>query len=349
LAKYSGFDHQMNLIDDSIGESAKILLKEAGFNLDIKAIESIHQGGNNQLYHVTNGSQAFILKKYFQHSEDKRNRLATEFSFLEYACRATPQFVPKPFSKNDTDFTALYEFIEGIKIRTQKDIRNHHIAACGEFIAGLNEPSKHNGLSLMNASEACFSINDHLNTIDGRINELTINTSQDDRLKLVLNQIQKHWHSIKEKVLKETNSLQISIEAILPQEKRIVSPSDFGFHNAIIQKNGLIKFIDFEYAGWDDPAKLVGDFFGQVAITINQKHINNLITSCFQYLSFNEIDVKRICLLIDSYKIKWCCIVLNIFLNKNLSRRLFSNPSLDVNALKLSQLNKATKILESLV
>jgi len=339
----------MSLVDESIRESAKILLKDAGFNLGIKAIEPIHQGGNNQLYRVTNGSENFILKKYFQHSEDKRNRLATEFSFLEYAYKATPEFVPKPFSKNDADFTALYEFIEGIKIKSEQDVRNHHITACGEFIAGINDPSKHNGLSLMNASEACFSIIDHLNTIDERINELTINTSQDDQLKLVLNQIQDHWLNIKEKVLKESNALQISIEAILPQEKRIISPSDFGFHNAIIQKNGLIKFIDFEYAGWDDPAKLVGDFFGQVAIPASAKFVDDFIASCFKHPSFTEFDANRMYLLIDSYKIKWCYIVLNIFLNKNLSRRLFSNPSLDVNALKLSQLNKATKILESLV
>jgi hypothetical protein len=339
----------MSLVDESVRESAKNLLKEAGFESNIKAIDPIHQGGNNQLYRVINNSQDFVLKKYFQHSEDKRNRLAAEFSFLEFAHKTTPQFVPKPFSKNDTDFTALYEFIVGIKIGSEQDIRNHHIAACGKFIAGLNDPSKHNGLSLMNASEACFSINDHLKTIDNRIRELAINSTPDIQLNKVLNKIQDRWLNIKEKVLKESNALQISIEAILPLEKRIISPSDFGFHNAIIQETGLIKFIDFEYAGWDDPAKLVGDFFGQVAIPVNQKHINILITSCFQHLLFNEIDVKRVCLLIDSYKIKWCCIVLNIFLNKNLSRRLFSNPSLDVNELKLSQLNKATKILESLV
>jgi thiamine kinase-like enzyme len=161
--------------------------------------------------------------------------------------------------------------------------------------------------------------------------------------------IKDHWFSIKEKVLNECDALKISVEAILPLENRVISPSDFGFHNAIIQETGLIKFIDFEYAGWDDPAKLVGDFFGQVAIPINQKHLDMFLTSCFQHSILNQRDAKRICLLIDSYKIKWCCIVLSVFLSKNLSRRLFSNPSLDVNALKSSQLSKATKILESLI
>ena len=339
----------MSIVDESVRESAKNLLKEAGFESNIKAIEPIHQGGNNQLYHITNSSQDFVLKKYFQHPEDKRNRLAAEFSFLEFAHKTTPQFVPKPFSKNDLEFTALYEFIDGIKIRSEQEVENHHIAACGEFVAGLNQLSKYDVSSITNASEACFSINDHLNTIDKRISELATNTTLDIQLNKVLSKIQDHWFSIKEKVLNECDALQISVEAILPLKNRVISPSDFGFHNAIIQETGLIKFIDFEYAGWDDPAKLVGDFFGQVAIPINKKHVDIFIGSCFQHLLLSEIDTIRICLLIDSYKIKWCCIVLNIFLEKNLNRRLFSNPNLDIATLKSTQLSKSTKILESLI
>jgi fructosamine-3-kinase len=339
----------MNLVDESIRESGKNLLKEAGFNSNIKEIESICLGGNNQLYRVTNGSQNFILKKYFQHSEDNRNRLAAEFSFLEFAYKMTTQFVPKPFAKNDIEFTALYEFVDGIKIRTEQDVNKHHIEACGEFIAALNHPSKRNdALSALNASEACFSINDHLNTIDKRINEFTINTSHDHQLKLVLNKIQNHWFSIKEKVLNECDALQISINAILPLEKRIISPSDFGFHNAIIQNNGMIKFIDFEYAGWDDPAKLVGDFFGQVAIPIDSKYLDIFLLVFFKKLSFSDLDLMRIRLLINCYKIKWCCIVLNIFIEKNLKRRLFSNPNLDITTLKNAQLGKASKILDGI-
>ena len=338
----------MSIVDESVRESAKNLLKEAGFESNIKAIEPIHQGGNNQLYRVTNSSQDFVLKKYFQHSEDKRNRLAAEFSFLEFAHKTTPQFVPKPFAKNATEFTALYDFVNVTKIRSEQDVKKHHIAACGEFIAGLNQLSKYDVSSITNASEACFSINEHLNTIDKRISELAINSSPDNHLSMVLNKIQDHWFSIKEKVFNECDALQISVEAILPLENRIISPSDFGFHNAIIQETGLIKFIDFEYAGWDDPAKLVGDFFGQVAIPVSVKYMDDFIASCFKHPSFTELDSNRIYLLIDSYKIKWCCIVLNIFLEKNLSRRFFSNPNLNISALKIHQLHKASKILNGI-
>ena len=41
-------------------------------------------------------------------------------------------------------------------------------------------------------------------------------------------------------------------------QKKIISPSDIGFHN-VLKNQGKVNFIDFEYAGWDDPRKLLSD------------------------------------------------------------------------------------------
>lgn len=338
----------MSLVDKDLYASAAHLLEIAGFNASFSSIEPIHQGGNNQIFHIKDVNQDFILKKYFQHPEDKRNRLEAEYSFLEFAYKQTPQYVPKPFSKDDSKFVALYEFIDGVKITSPEDIKNHHIEACVQFISDLNQPSKFDNTKINNASEACFSINDHLNAIDNRINELIVMSGNHEELKEVMNQIHDKWVNIKDRALKDCAMLQISTEKTIPLDKRVISPSDFGFHNALIQNNGAIKFIDFEYAGWDDPAKLTGDFFGQVAIPINPQYQNFFLNSCFKEPSFTQLETKRIRLLIDSYKIKWCCIVLNIFISKNLSRRLFSSPTLDIPHLQSLQLNKAAKILESL-
>ena len=46
------------------------------------------------------------------------------------------------------------------------------------------------------------------------------------------------------------------VTAVLDIADRCVSPSDFGFHNAIVRGSGEICFIDFEYAGWDDSAQV---------------------------------------------------------------------------------------------
>ena len=56
----------------------------------------------------------------------------------------------------------------------------------------------------------------------------------------------------------------------LKKEEMIISPSDFGFHN-VINKNNKLFFIDFEYAGLDDPIKLICDFYCQPDQFINTK------------------------------------------------------------------------------
>lgn len=337
----------MKLNNEEIYESAQLLLKNAGLNSNVQLISPIHHGGNNQLFIIKNDSQSFILKNYFYHPEDTRDRLSTEFAFLEFAYQKTPQFVPKPFSKNNSKSIALYEFIYGEKITSENEINSTHISAASQFISALNQTSSSHNQQLINASEACFSIADHLSAIDDRINELSTRSEPDEQLNLVLNRLKDQWLKIREVALSECRSHNISTQTLLPNEKRILSPSDFGFHNAIIQSNGSIKFIDFEYAGWDDPAKLVGDFFSQVAVPVNIKYVEEFITSCFNKSLFTELDFKRALILIDSYKIKWCCIVLNVFLSKNLSRRLFSNPNLNIRTLQILQLKKAQNILES--
>ena len=50
-----------------------------------------------------------------------------------------------------------------------------------------------------------------------------------------------------------------NLESKLPEKNWFLSPSDFGFHNALRGNNGKIIFLDFEYFGWDDPVKLCCD------------------------------------------------------------------------------------------
>ena len=46
----------------------------------------------------------------------------------------------------------------------------------------------------------------------------------------------------------------------IPTNARTLSPSDFGFHNTLRRPDGELAFLDFEYFGWDDPAKTITDF-----------------------------------------------------------------------------------------
>ena len=85
------------------------------------------------------------------------------------------------------------------------------------------------------------------------------------------------WQQTAAQVEQRAAELGLPLLAEIPLEDRCLSPSDFGFHNAL-QSAARLSFIDFEYAGWDDPAKLVCDFFCQPAVPVPQEYWQTVVT-----------------------------------------------------------------------
>ena len=127
----------------------------------------------------------------------------------------------------------------------------------------------------------------------------------------------------------------------LPQEQRCLSPSDFGFHNALRDLNGGLCFLDFEYAGWDDPAKMVCDFFLHPGVPVPQSFFAHFYSKVTAFFSADSDLSQRIRLTYPLHRIKWCCIVLNEFLKLESERREFAGAGTDHEQVKATQLAKA--------
>src|SRR5260370_15342476 len=74
------------------------------------------------------------------------------------------------------------------------------------------------------------------------------------------------WKEIADSACRSARSARLSLDEPLARTSWRLSPSDFGFHNALRTGDGCTRFFDFEYAGWDDPARMVCDFFCQPAV-----------------------------------------------------------------------------------
>jgi hypothetical protein len=124
--------------------------------------------------------------------------------------------------------------------------------------------------------------------------------------------LKKKWQILKEDTLRfiDINPDKNNIDKAFLK----VSPSDFGFHNVIISRR-TNYFIDFEFSGWDDPAKLYCDFILQPKIPIPR---------CFHALVKKEFINKnylikyydRVEILYKLLEFKWHIIKYS-FLNKN--------------------------------
>lgn len=327
------------------------LLSGAGLAATVSAINSCAKGGNNRTFEVITSKGRFAAKQYFRHAGDTRDRLATEFSFLTYAGSTAPQFVPKTFAMDADAGIALYEFVEGIPLNPG-DVSKKDVAQAVEFFAAINTPNaKSRATRLPLASEACFSINDHVKLIDdrlARLQEVRLHSIEDEQAGVFIRDLSTRWRDLAQEVEDLAKKSGFDPEQELAIEQRCVSPSDFGFHNALRGDDGRLKFIDFEYAGWDDPAKMTGDFFAQVAVPVPNHFFSPFVRDVMSNFEQPAVLVQRADWLRPVYQVKWCCIALNIFLPVQLARRKFSNPGLNEASAKQMQLAKAQALLNSL-
>ena len=70
-------------------------------------------GGNNRVYRLDCGGSPLLLKAYFHHPDDPRDRLAAEFAFSRFAWDHGLRCIPQPLARDDRNHLGLYEFIDG--------------------------------------------------------------------------------------------------------------------------------------------------------------------------------------------------------------------------------------------
>jgi hypothetical protein len=341
----------MNISLDPLARCAA-LLAAADIEATAQSLVPCHASGNNRTYRLETSAGAFAIKEYFRHEGDPRDRLATEFGFLQYAAKVAPGMAPAPLAIDSACGLALYEFIEGHSYK-QVEITWTQVGSAVSFFNALNNPgAKEYARQLPPASEACFSINEHLNLVDSRLDRLRaieVSSDEDHAAQTLIEQIYNLWLALNDQVLAAYRHAGHDPAALLETAQRCVSPSDFGFHNALSGPDGTPRFLDFEYAGWDDHAKMTGDFFAQLEVPVPLEFFARFVRATTEPFSRPDELVERSYLLRPVCQIKWCCIALNVFLSVNLSRRKFANPALDEAALKQAQLAKATRLFQSIL
>ncbi|MBI5346634.1 MAG: phosphotransferase [Chlamydiae bacterium] len=302
----------------------------------------LNGGANNRVYLLNFKNSKLILKHYFKDKNDLRKRLFAEFSFLTYTHQNNISCVPKPIFCDEKLNIGLYSYLDGRKA-IPSDVNEKTIKEAIDFYLLLNE-NKENGKHLPKASEGCFSIQEYLDIIEKRISILLNEPSQEkEAILFIKNDLLSTWQEVKKKTIVDASHLKLSIEESLSLEERCITPSDFGFHNVIVNAE-KIYFIDFEYAGWDDPAKTICDFFCQPAIKISEDYLELFSQKIAENFKNPKKCQDRIKLVFPLCQVKWICIMLNIFINIGKKRRDFSN----VEEQKQAQLQKGIELLKNL-
>jgi len=310
------------MISPSPYELASDLLREAGLGV-AEGVEPLAGGRNNQVFRVgLKDGACVVLKCYHYDPRDPRDRLQAEWRFLNYVVKRGVRDVPQPLASDPARHCALYNLVAGART---KSVDGDLIAQAADFVVAINgSPAEPHQLAP--ASEACFSLGSHLLAVDRRIERLRELDERAPHVQeasdFVTNKLDPAWQRVRSGIARKADARGVALTA--PIAREIVSPSDFGFHNALIDEHGHATFLDFEYAGRDDPAKLICDFFCQPELPAPLSHYAGFTDRLARALSLQEEDLWRACLLLDAYRIKWVCIMLNEFSALGARRRAFA-------------------------
>ena len=336
---------------DLLSEATKVadnLLRNADLG-PLCGIEAMAGGRNNRAYRIEGPGGHWLLKQYFQDPSGGRDRCGAEWGWSTFCWQQGVRACPAPIATDSLHHASLFEFISGRHLE-QHEISVTHVEQAARYVAEVNRFRDHpSARKIAQAAESCFSMEEHLACVERRIvrlENLAVNEGLDAELQEWLQKsLRPVWHSLQENV-RSTDCVH-SLTEKLPQSQRCLSPSDFGFHNALLERSGQLRFIDFEYAGWDDPAKLICDFFWQPQFPVSRQWAKGLIPTLMTP-DFGPQLIARINLLFPVYGIKWCCLILNEFVASDRQRREFAQAMSLENGRKFQQLENAKQLLQAL-
>lgn len=330
---------------EAVAGRARAVLRAASVPADFR-LEPIAGGGNNRVFRVESAARPVVLKAYFRDASDPRDRLRADFGFSSFSWEVGARALPQPLANDPEAGMAVYEFVAGRKL-APGEVAAAHVAEAASFVHAINEQrSDPRAAGLPEASEACFSIAAHVACVDrrvARVEEIDVASPRGrEAADLVARRMVPAWHRVRESVLSTAGT--VAAEPLATGD-RCLSPSDFGFHNAILATDGRLRFLDFEYAGHDDPAKMACDFFCQPAVPVPREHLPLFVASLAGLWESPSAFRRRVDLLLPVYELKWCCIMLNEFLPAD-GRRTFAGAGTDREVRRAAQLAKVAAALD---
>lgn len=325
------------------------LLQSAGIYPRELRVEPTEGGRNNRAYRVSVEGQIFFLKRYYRSPFDPRDRFRSETLFLQFCEKTGIRNVPRLVAADPNEGLALLEWIDGVRL-SKESLRQADVDAALRFLSELNQHRQHPvARHLPRAADMRDSARGHIELVEQRVQRLsTIQPATEESqraIAVVRSRLLPFWERVKRSVASAEHE---SALAPLPDRHLVLSPSDFGFHNALRRPDGALVFVDFEYAGWDDPAKTFADFFLQPAIPPPRHRMPDaleVINLAAETPPGFALRAKR---LYPVFGVKWCCILMNEFLPEHAARRGFAQPGLNAESRRREQIARLEQLLTDL-
>ena len=309
--------------------------------------EPLGAGRNSRVFRVDLGEESALLPRYavvkFYRRDvgDARDRLSTEFGGLQFLWQNGVRTIPRPIATAPDWQCAVYEYIAG-DAAGPAPLAPEDIDTSVEFLRALRQLRSAPGSgALPAASEACFSLTEIAASVDHRLARLHAATGSDG-VGAMRRWLDETFAPLRIEVGEWCGAAagrsHIAFDEEIGPDARTLSPSDFGLHNAIRRPDGTLAFVDFEYFGWDDPAKTIADYLLHPAMALDARLKRRFAARVLA--AFGDVPAleARARIAYPLFGLKWALILLNDFLPERFAQ---ANP-----AGRAAQLAKARALAE---
>jgi Ser/Thr protein kinase RdoA (MazF antagonist) len=268
----------------------------------VQSVRPARSGANSQIFQVQAATGRFALKSYPARPDDPRSRADVEWQALRFLRKHCGDLVPAPIARDAAGHFMLMEWIEGEPVAEHDASDVSHAA---NFIARIFAASSDpEAAAFPLASEACLFARSIVDQIEARLSLL----SSEPAVRGFLAE----YFLPALAAAKESVADELASGNPLELESRRLIPADFGFHNAIRSRQGL-RYIDFDYFGWDDPVKLVADFMLHPAMNLSAEDRNKFAGLMAAVLARDAHWRARLCRHLPLYALRWVLILFNPF------------------------------------
>ncbi len=321
-------------------------LAEALAGESVRDMLPVRRGGNSRVFRIATASGRFAMKIYPSRTEDARDRLGAEIDALGFMRDHGIDQVPGVVAADRNRNAALLEWIDGEPVATARDT---DIDAALAFLGRLHIARRHpSARTLAAASEACLSAAELERQVQYRHSRLAdVGGDRPALAKFLANDLLPACRDFAAAARDAFGRFGIAWDADLDTGLRILSPSDFGFHNALRRPDDSLAFLDFEYFGWDDPAKLICDMLLHPGMTLSVESKLRFLAGARTLFGDDSSLTSRLRVLYPLFGLRWCAILLNEFLPEKWARRQHAGES-DAAVAQSRQLVKSRDLLKRL-
>ena len=331
----------MRAVDEGLAQATDVARALVGSAVELNRVGG---GRNSRIWRVQSSAGVFALKQYPSHRGDPRDRLSAEVGALRFLQRHHIDVVPHVIGVDDERGYALLSWIDGADV---VDIGGADIEAAVEFLGAIHKlrTSPCSARQPL-AAEACLSGREILRQVSERLAKLrSVSPPNGELIDFLEHSFAPQFANWS--ALAADGGLDLDGE--LPQERRSLVPSDFGFHNSVRRSDGSLVFVDFEYFGWDDPVKMTADILLHPGTALPPAQRARFRRAATGLYGGDDPDfARRLCAYLPLFGCRWALIILNEFIPERWRRRTLAGERREWSEVKTRQLARARDFLRTL-